>query len=420
MNFKYFSYLVQLASLIVLSILLVLVYKMNSLQDAMKQSEISRYQSINLAYELLQSSEDLTRMARSYAITRNVKYKQTYFDILAIRNGVLARPIDYTPAYWHLNQPASVSYSNNDNSKPVSLKSLMQAAKFTDEEINYLTLSQNNSDSLVAIEKMSFAIINDIKGELGDNYELHKKHDYAVDLLFNENYLEAKKHIMAPIKLVIDGVGERSAKEFENYQLTIRQYVDIIRFLIASSLAGVFLAFIYTAKKFVAPLQRLSQVDHLTGLFNRRHFAELAEQELIRSKRTARPLSLMMVDIDFFKNINDKYGHDVGDKTLVKLSELFRVNLREMDIFCRWGGEEFILLLTETDIETAYAIAERLRKSIENSLIEVTDKPPVRFTISIGLTSLKDESDTLDSIIKTADKLLYKSKKNGRNCVSKG
>lgn len=169
-------------------------------------------------------------------------------------------------------------------------------------------------------------------------------------------------------------------------------------------------------KKLETHLQLLSITDPLTNAKNRRFFMENAQKEMIRSQRYATPLSMMMMDIDHFKNINDTHGHGVGDTVLIELVKSSESVLRNTDIFCRIGGEEFVGILIETDLKKAELIAERLRKELEDLCIK-TDKGEVRFTVSLGLTQMQSHEDSLEKILKRADKALYAAKRKGRNKV---
>jgi diguanylate cyclase (GGDEF)-like protein len=164
-------------------------------------------------------------------------------------------------------------------------------------------------------------------------------------------------------------------------------------------------------------LQQLASIDSLTGLHNRRYFFDVAEVEFKRSKRYNRPLSAIMLDIDFFKIVNDTYSHAVGDRVLVQLSRLLIAELRESDIRARIGGEEFIVLLPETNQSLAQSLAERLRKSIADMVVDV-DGVPVKITISLGIACLDSSSKTLDDLLHLSDLALFQAKRNGRNQVA--
>jgi two-component system cell cycle response regulator len=165
-------------------------------------------------------------------------------------------------------------------------------------------------------------------------------------------------------------------------------------------------------------VQRLATQDALTGCLNRRHFLTLADQEYRRSVRYQRPLSLLMLDIDHFKQINDQFGHPVGDQVLCALVELLKANLRNVDILSRHGGEEFTILLPETPKNRAYQVAERLRCAVETMGVEKAGRN-ISITISVGVASLEVEIGQVKSIemlIHQADQAMYDAKIL-RNCV---
>jgi len=157
--------------------------------------------------------------------------------------------------------------------------------------------------------------------------------------------------------------------------------------------------------------------DYLTGLFNRRHFLEQGQVEFARMLRYGESLSVFMLDVDRFKGINDTYGHKTGDIVLQKLSEVLRQTLRTFDIIGRFGGEEFAVLLPETDAQKAHEVAERLREITARTDVALEGGLLLRFTVSIGVATLKDKTTTLDMLLNQADKALYRAKEGGRNKV---
>lgn len=170
-------------------------------------------------------------------------------------------------------------------------------------------------------------------------------------------------------------------------------------------------------KVYQSTLESQARVDYLTGVNNRRHFMELAEVELARAIRYENTLSLLMMDIDFFKKVNDSHGHKTGDAVLRKLAEVSRLALREVDIIGRLGGEEFAILLPETDHREAYEVADRLRQELGKARIALGSGLPLSFTVSIGVTSLLSKEDNIDMLLNRADVALYEAKNSGRNKV---
>lgn len=157
--------------------------------------------------------------------------------------------------------------------------------------------------------------------------------------------------------------------------------------------------------------------DGLTGLYNRRHFEESLHLEIKRHQRNGRSLGLLLLDVDFFKSINDKYGHLVGDMVLKKIANLVQTSVRETDIVARYGGEEFVVLLPETTEECAWILAQRIREKIEKTYF-AADGKKFRVTVSIGVTSLRPGPFTpAENFILEADQALYLAKNSGRNMV---
>lgn len=164
-------------------------------------------------------------------------------------------------------------------------------------------------------------------------------------------------------------------------------------------------------------LLRLATTDPLTGVLNRREFTALAEQEALRSRRYGRPLSIMIMDIDHFKKLNDTYGHAAGDKALQRFSSICCNALRNIDVFGRWGGEEFVALLPETTVEQAEVIAERLRRLVSENVLTY-EEHKISLTVSIGLAQYRDGESGIEEPLARADAAVYDAKKAGRNRVS--
>jgi diguanylate cyclase (GGDEF)-like protein len=163
-------------------------------------------------------------------------------------------------------------------------------------------------------------------------------------------------------------------------------------------------------------LERLACVDGLTGLNNRRHFLTLAEGEWSRFQRYGRPLALLMIDIDFFKSVNDTYGHDAGDAVIKAVTDILHRRKRTSDIAGRLGGEEFALILPETSFDSAAVAGERLRQLVAGRAI-VTESHSISVTISVGVSVADATMSGFDELLKQADIALYEAKDSGRNRV---
>jgi len=171
-------------------------------------------------------------------------------------------------------------------------------------------------------------------------------------------------------------------------------------------------------------VQKLATTAPLTGINNRGNLFTLGLQEVERSERYEHPLSAIMLDIDHFKRVNDTYGHAIGDQILQGVSKRCASILRKMDILGRYGGEEFVILLPETDMANAVQVAERLRVVIENAPFQVDHAREIHITISLGVSSISPHTqrgefpvDNLEMLLEQADQALYEAKADGRNLV---
>jgi diguanylate cyclase (GGDEF)-like protein len=199
-----------------------------------------------------------------------------------------------------------------------------------------------------------------------------------------------------------------------SYALRIAKWLNVgLIFGMFYSMTAFYRATVLSAEQ---RLLEQATTDPLTGLANRSFFQARAEAEIARSARSKEPLALMLADVDFFKQINDQAGHDAGDKVLVHLASLMKENLRDMDVLARWGGEEFLALLPNTDMAQAAAVAERIRAAIAAASVEHGNKP-IGITMSFGIAQVHGAQD-LQAATTRADRALYKSKQNGRNQVS--
>jgi len=195
-------------------------------------------------------------------------------------------------------------------------------------------------------------------------------------------------------------------------------YPEVIILIIA----GLFISFLvlfvvqnnFQLKQTRAELAVLAKTDPLTGIFNRRHFSELVQIDIERTQRLKESSYVILVDIDHFKNVNDTYGHTVGDKVLVEIAKRFKETLRPYDLFARYGGEEFIIYMSNTDRDGAAITAERLRQKLCNEPCEYKE---VRLNISASFGVAKIDDSGFENAIQHSDSALYQAKREGRNKV---
>ena len=165
-------------------------------------------------------------------------------------------------------------------------------------------------------------------------------------------------------------------------------------------------------------LKILASTDPMTGLYNRRHFACVAEHTINLARREKKSVSVILLDIDRFKKINDTYGHNVGDEVIIRLAQILKKNKRASDVCCRFGGEEFVILLPNTDLKGAVTLAQNLRNIVEGVVMEAPNGGEFNFTISAGVSSVDILNEpTVEDAIRRADEALYKAKETGRNRV---
>ena len=167
----------------------------------------------------------------------------------------------------------------------------------------------------------------------------------------------------------------------------------------------------------LADLAEQVRTDRLTGLGNYRFFRQALDQELERTQRSLQPTALIMLDVDFFKQVNDRHGHDIGNRALVHLAGLLGRTLRRLDIPCRYGGEEFAVILPDSDLAAALQVAERVRRVIAETPLQVAGTP-LSLTASLGVATCSiGHPRTAEQLIRDADRHLYRAKKTGRNRV---
>jgi two-component system cell cycle response regulator len=170
-------------------------------------------------------------------------------------------------------------------------------------------------------------------------------------------------------------------------------------------------------EQLVQDLQKQIITDPLTNLFNRRFLQEYLPREVAKAKRVAGSFAVLMIDLDFFKRINDIFGHEAGDIVLKNVAILLKNSIRESDVACRYGGEEFVLVLSEVSTDGAGKKAEGIRKAVMDLAHAIRQKSLGRVSTSIGVAVYPDHGVDMDSLLRAADEALYEAKENGRNCV---
>ena len=194
-----------------------------------------------------------------------------------------------------------------------------------------------------------------------------------------------------------------------------RNEIDYTQFKFAEPFKQELLA-LFKMKSLYSEVEFLSITDGLTGLYNRRHFESNAEREFLRAKRYKNSLSLAILDIDFFKRVNDTYGHQYGDYVLKEVSNLLKDSFRKTDMIYRYGGEELTIIMPETSLENAVIPVERLRKKIAEHEFLFNDIK-INLTVSVGISTMQDDFKDVKELVECADKALYNAKQTGRNKV---
>ena len=249
---------------------------------------------------------------------------------------------------------------------------------------------------------------------------LRAGHALAVEDVENSPYIDhdlAKTfpmHSMMGLPLIADGIRLGAVLvSFNNPHVFSQEEIDNGEQVSSQVALAVSKARLYTQ------VQRMSITDELTGLFNRRGIFEKGRAALVEAQRYAKPLALIWLDIDYFKRVNDTYGHHIGDQVVRGVAECCRASVRDRDLIGRYGGEggdELILMLPETNLADTLQIAERVRQRIASQMFD-TDKGPIAVTVSMGISVLHGETIDLTGLLNRADQAMYAAKSAGRNCV---
>ena len=219
-------------------------------------------------------------------------------------------------------------------------------------------------------------------------------------------FLSATQNLQQQVRLLEGGACDTISKPFHPSELVARLRLHLKLKRLQDEL-----------REKNTMLARLSTTDPVTGLRTRRYATEVLNIEWIRSRRYQTPLSVMMADLDHFKHVNDKYGHPAGDAVLRGVSEILRQTLRAVDVSGRYGGEEILVILPQTEMEGASQMADRWRQAIEAASFRAPDGRSVGVTVSIGVASFDQTHATAEELVAAADEALYRAKNSGRNRV---
>ncbi len=289
-----------------------------------------------------------------------------------------------------------------------------------ESELKYRTLVEQSLEGIMIIQDGIIKFINPTLLKILDYYQKDMLDEDILRFLypdsralFSENLkkLETNKSIDSPLEIRM--LSKNNKGLYMEVLLTQIPYEGKPAVLVT-------LRDITERKKTEAELKRLVITDDLTGLFNQRYFYTIIVKEIERAKRHNRQLSLMLIDIDFFKDFNDRYGHWEGDFVLKKIADVISRSIRDIDMAFRYGGEEFTILLPETAYDEAIVVAERIRKSVSETVFHPFtldgELEIVKKTVSIGITELNPYDD-MKSFVVRADNAMYQAKKSGRNKI---
>ncbi|MFC4345084.1 putative bifunctional diguanylate cyclase/phosphodiesterase [Cupriavidus numazuensis] len=418
-----------------------------------------RRRSFLLAEMLRQSSDDLTRMARTYVVTGNQNYRRAYEEILEVREGKRARLLNYQNIYWDLLLPGAEKAATER--RPVPLIAMMREAGFTEEEFARLTRAKAESDVLTAREYAAMNLVGSSTRQADTNRER------AIAMLYDAEYDAAKASIMAAIGdfyRLADARTLAAARQSATNAARMRLAIVLSGILLLTVLAAMrlrmsavlggrveelhtriarlgrgdfftaipvprgrefsILGWLSETQASLATIaiqkqeaedriRHLAHFDLLTGLPNRALLQEQAEELLDKAKSEQRPLALMFLDLDRFKNINDAFGHSVGDDLLVMLAGRLRGQVRSRDTVARLGGDEFAILLLDTTARQAEPLARRILAAISEPF--QLQNHELSVSASLGIAQYPAHGETLDVLLRHADTALYHVKREGRS-----
>lgn len=279
-------------------------------------------------------------------------------------------------------------------------KELLEVSKINSEIKPIIKNIYEANNELVYLEKKSFECVV--------NYNFKD-----AQAILNSDEYEENKLIYSQ---AIDDIIKYLTSENEKMLSYVNKYFNKVNFIMIAILLLIIILVIYLInilKNHSQELYNISILDPLLNIANRRHLDSLLEYEIQRAKRYNSTFSIIMFDIDFFKKINDTYGHKMGDKILKELTQFIKNKIRTSDILGRWGGEEFLIIIPETNLEKAVNVAQNLRKAVEEKVFVNN----IKITLSFGVTEYKNSLKS-NELFDNVDKAMYEAKKTGRNKVN--
>ncbi len=388
------------------------------------------YTNIALAYFIDQPEEAIKIARKALTFANNEKSVGIKVDALSLLGHSLIALEKNDEAKEYLEQAKSIIEKHDLQEKKQQAYNDLARYYYEqgnlDKALEYVNKAlpvAKSSENFIG-QFVSYSTLHDIYEKMGEFKEADKYSQIIIEIIHNRctyNLIKEQKAQSIKYDLKVRNKEiellkkEKSIRDLKlSRQTLITTFVASAMLLVTGLALAIFIAYRNNAKALKVEAQ-LSRQDPLTKLLNRRAIYEVLEVEIERFERNHSPFSLLIADIDCFKIFNDKYGHNCGDAMLLKISETLKNMVRKQDKVARWGGEEFLIILPETDSDGAANLAEKLRRSLEDSLIEHNSEK-LGITMSFGVSQYIPNVD-IDSSIKAADEALYLAKKAGRNRV---
>ena len=286
-----------------------------------------------------------------------------------------------------------------------------QLSEFNDYYYDKKTLKDTTQIGLKEIFQINKNIFNDVQKRI-KNGDLFSIYYQSTDMYNGHTIVISFAPVTNLNNKTVAYIVHYLFGDFVDVIFNNMRLLFVVLTLLAFILTIIFTFILFNERRKQKAMHDFAVHDALTGIYNRHGINEILSQELKEFKRDKKEFSVIFFDIDLFKKVNDIYGHDIGDYVLENIANLVSIEIRSSDIFARWGGEEFIIFLPNTNISNSIDIAEKLRKIIEEHAFSNVDS----ITCSFGVTQLQEQDDKT-SFLKRVDELLYKAKENGRNCV---